>query len=429
MRAEPAPRAPTFLLVAADQVVISGLGLVVSAAFIISGAKTEYAWYSLALSLALLLGGLQNALILTPALTLAPPSDDRSHFFEVLAAHNWSFAVCAGILMGVGVAAWAHGSYADWLVLGGASAVAVLGSWSRELRRVLSLADSRVLSLLAGDAAMVALAVSVMGVLWVVNGSLTACLALTATGLAGLVTGVPFGRANTSGGARSAKVRASLMAQAQWTAPSVLITWGQANSYPIVVAAMVSLPSVADLAASRLLIMPGLLMGSAWARYKLPIASRRLQDNPGMSGRRVAVELFAASMAGVAINVTGIVLAQISGSFSHLPKQFGDVHLFGGPWIAYLIATSFRTAVSTAAQAALKFRQLFVWGAFAAALSVLMIVGIVARMGAIGAPIGLAISELVLGLVIWGSLGKGLRSGEGVAGRDEDRVGAAPCAP
>jgi hypothetical protein len=138
--------------------------------------------------------------------------------------------------------------------------------------------------------------------------------------------------------------------------------------------------------------------------------------------------MFMASMVGVAMNVVGIVVAEAVGMFSHLPQQFRDVHAFSAPWIAYLVATSFRTAVSTTAQASLRFRQLFVWGTFAAALSIAMTVGIVARVGAVGAPIGLALGELVLGIIIWISLGRGIEPGESEAGRDEAQIETARCA-
>ena len=133
-------------------------------------------------------------------------------------------------------------------------------------------------------------------------------------------------------------------------------------------------------------------------------------------------------MVGVAINVACILGAQTAGLLSHLPPQFREVQLFSAPWIAYLVATTFRTAVSTAAQAALKFRELFIWGVVAAALSLVMIVGLVARVGAVGAPIGLAVSELALGIGIWMSLGKGPKPGETAVEMGQANIGTYRCA-
>ena len=409
-------------LIAIDQALLSGSSFLVAASFVAFGQKTSYSWYTLATTGLLLFSSLQNATVSTPLLTLGPrlTGAKRARLTRLLWVYQFFCSLGLGVLGGIGLLWWSGRLGAPLLALSICLCIAVTGAWAREMRRSIALLDGNAKEVLVGDAVMVALSLAGFAGGWLLAGEPRAEHALLSGGIAGLVTSL--GRRPGAPPAEAPPPDRELIheiaEQARWTVPSVVVSWIQSNVYPFVVSGLISVAAVADLAATRLTIMPAMLITAAWARYRLPHVGGVLAAGGPATAKREALGLARLLVPVGILNCMVIASLRWSGLSDLLPKHYRGATDLLVWWGAYVVVSALRTSLSTCAQAKTDFRELFGFGLMAAAVSIGGVAILLPRIGPSGAPIALTISEIVLSVALWLHLGAariGARTASGEA--------------
>jgi O-antigen/teichoic acid export membrane protein len=396
-------------LIAIDQALLSGSSFLIAASFVAFGQKTAYSWYTLATTCLLLFSSLQNATVSTPLLTLGPRLTQvkRAQLTRLLWSFQFGCSLGLGLLGGAGLLWWSWRLGTPLVPLSLCLFIAVTGAWAREMRRSVALLDGNAKAVLTGDAVMVALLLAGFAGGWFLTREPRAEHALLAGGVAGLVTSLGRRGADPAPGSPPSDrdLIRDIVAQARWTVPSVVVSWIQSNVYPFVVSGLVSVVAVADLAATRLTIMPAMLITAAWSRYRLPHMGSLLASGGPDAARREALRLARLLVPVAFLNCILIASLHLSGLSQLLPKHYRGAADLLTWWGAYVVVSTVRTSLSTCAQARTDFRELFGFGVIAALVSIGGVALLLPRIGPSGAPIALTISEVVLGVALWLHLG------------------------
>jgi len=411
------------LLGAIDQAVLSAFSLGVGLAFIRLGSKYEYAAYTLLFSALQLAQAVQNALISSPLTTLGAGRSASGGVNSLTEAakrlQSWLVAAIVG--------ACVLGALWDWFV--GAARVPVIaalalasaGLLSREFIRAGHFLRHQALRALASDLFYVGVAAALIGAL-ILAHALTAALVLGAMGVAGLTSAFRSGLGSRRlFGAVPAAERAhmiELWACAKWALPSVVNSWLQANAFLFLVQWLISHEAVADLSASRLLLVPLSFLAVGWASAFRPRATSLFANGQVAQVHRMAMRSAIGFLAVGAIYGGCLYLAMPLLQSAVLGPKYTGLGWMVVSWLVLFIVMAVRgvgmTCMLTHPSG---FRSLYVYGCVALIVAVPAVVmaGLAGSLPCVVA--GLSLSELVLAGLIWGHGWPALR-----------RIGARPMA-
>lgn len=259
------------LAAVADQALLSLLNFAISLAFIWGATKAEYGSYLLLLAPLLLVQSVQNAIVNSPLATILPaaPAPEKKNIWITAASlHIYLAFSCA--LLGAG-GLWAYGRMTSFNANGPLLAgftLAVIGTIARESQRSFAYVQGQGVRALMGDAVYGLILLTGIGAA-VVGDKLSAGIALSLTGLAGLVPVLAklgkFDALQTH-----ADQLKKFWSCGRWALPSVMVTWINLSSYPYFAGKSLGLSAVADIGAARLFLMPIGLMMTAWGNWYRP---------------------------------------------------------------------------------------------------------------------------------------------------------------
>ena len=289
-----------------SQTLISAASFAVGLILIRHTTDLQYGYFILASGAIVLLVSLQNAFF-NPALVSRMTRFDRSERGDlvgglyreqrrILSVLAGIAAVISGILWYVGVLNAQTGP----LVL--ATLVAALAILNREYFRMVLLAHRRPHDVLRTDTVYVA--VMVTGVMLATLTPLPAVSALLVLGAAGLTSALFLSKMlhrhepwNVQGAPNILREIAPLAA---WSTAGAAIHWSFSQGYAYLVAGTLDVTAVAAIAATRLLVMPVNLLSSGIGTLMLPLASGWLHEH-GASVVWRRLMLFALGLATVAL--------------------------------------------------------------------------------------------------------------------------------
>ena len=385
----------------ADEALLSALNLGLALVLIRGGSKTDYGVYSLVSGIIVLVRGAQSSMVLTPLATMGGrlKGDGRAAFIRALSQLQAGFGIIVALALAGGI--WLFVGGAAWpLALG--SGVALLGTWLREFRRGVALLEGRNGAALAGDALFGLLVCSAVFSQYLLSESMSATGMLVVTGLAAVaasVLGFPgLGQAAPTG--RRAVARVALD-QSRWSLPGTAVAWAQSSSYAYVVGLLLGSGAVGEISASRLFVVPLLLVGVAWGRTFLPHAAAILsagREDAFLARCRSALRM---ALAGSLLYVALIGIAFALGAGHILPADYAG----GGPqvaaWVCFAIISLCRSIASSALLARLQFRALFAMSVVTASATLLLVLALIGPLGTVGAIVGLAGGELLMAVLCW----------------------------
>lgn len=392
---------------ALDQALLSAFNLALGVAFIKLATKTAYADYALMATSLLLVQSLQNALVNSPLATLLPAAAEPQREAVQLAglfAQGWlsvAIILMGGLLASVALLA----NRLDVLPLIAATALAGLGVLSREFVRSQCFLRHDALAAFRSDLLYVLLgALGVAALAWL--GLLSAAPVLALIGTSGLLSGLLL-RNSASWQLRvppqgqRAGLHA-LWACARWALPSVVNTWLYANAFLYMVEHLISKDAVADLSASRLLLVPMSLLVVGWSSAFRPRASRWFALGQIQQIDRTA-KLSVLAFIGIGL-LYGAILYALMPFIQKglLGEKYRGAGSLVALWLIFFTVTSTRTvgmSAMLASSTAFKIMYRYSWMALAVALPATYAACFAQKKT--GVILAIIFAELVLVTIIW----------------------------
>jgi O-antigen/teichoic acid export membrane protein len=346
-----------------EQLLLSGLNLMINLALLATSTKAEYAAFVVWSSYLLLAVSIQTAVLSTPMMVEISHHDGKSRD-DKLAAALWllvPMATCvAGIAMAI--AAWitADMGTSDLRILCISFGLAMAGTWLREFARTTYVVQDRMPRSLFVSSTYATLVIAGLATAYLLTGVLTAatvfgCLAVSA--LLVSVDLVRYVRIRTS----VAAVRSlffQLGQHARWATPGVLVIWLQNNAYLSIVASWGGANLTADLAAARLFVMPYLTAFAGYARPLLGRFTRQIAAGQQQLASQAAIRLSIIQLLLGGLLAATLWLADWLQLGNYL-GNYAAVLSIAVFWALFAGMTAARAIWSSLGQAAKRFKLIF----------------------------------------------------------------------
>lgn len=387
-----------------EQIQISALNFLIGIALINFSTKEEFGTYSLLFSYVLLVVGIQAAVLSVPmSMELAGDRyrDDATKISSLLKKCVWiSFPLLAAILA---LILWGGLSNYSW-ALCFAFFVSLCGAALREFDRASLLLQGR---LRTSFLYAVFLSFLVMALLaaFAYRKQLDASASLMVIGISGvLISFLSDRRSLKQDEPTKADINeflSDLRGHSRWALPGVLTIWIQNNLYLTVVASLLGLAAVGDIAAARLLIMPFVTISTGlvrplsveWSRFQ----SRMTAQSPERNSDRL-LRFFLVCSA-----TFSILLFFLDGTSSaKVLRDYEHILIISAAWFVFAGLNSARSLLTAFFHGSKDFRFLFVANLISAPLAIGS-VAIFADVRSIWTvPLALAFGEIVLiALLYW----------------------------
>ncbi len=187
-----------------------------------------------------------------------------------------------------------------------------------------------------------------------------------------------------------------------WATAGAAGYWAFSQGYNYMVAGVLSIPAVASIAATRILIMPVNLLSLGIGNVMLPTVSGWLQriDTRTVMFRQVMVMIGLSIAAGVYLLLLWLFRDWIFANL--LKKSFADRDHLLLVWFVVAIFMVFRDQLSYLLMARARFRETSILTMASAVISLLTGFLLIRSMGAVGSLLGLLLGEVVnvLGIIV-----------------------------
>ncbi|MCU6435014.1 hypothetical protein LPB67_14650 [Undibacterium sp. Jales W-56] len=410
-----------------DQGMLSALNFAIGMLLIRLVTKEEYGLYGQLYAGGLLAGLVVDSWIAGPLTTVASAVQDATR--KALLRHYWIRQIWSTLLMG-GLAfaivalvplATRNSHIGNWLAL--AFGAYVIGNGLREYGRTVGFIQSDIVAVLRQDVLYVVLVViSLAGLfsgdylgLETIFLSLAAASILCAALSAGRLKARTHTPASQQHDAQDEMQKAiaghqdTISGHGRWAILGVLVGWLSNYSYVYLSGAWLGVAAIADLNASRLLLMPIPLAVAAWSRIARPEASRLMADRNWTGLRKLT--LF--SIAGIELVVCAYVVVLL------LLLPWLEAHVIGSKysgldplvmlWGGYFAINAARWVGTSWLSSGGAFRSLFFLGSVTLAMVLAITSWAIPHWGAAGAIIALMAVELFELCVVWKFILPGLQ--------------------
>jgi O-antigen/teichoic acid export membrane protein len=389
-----------------EQLLLSGLNLVINLALLTTSTKAEYASFVVWSSYLLLAVSVQTAVLSTPMMVEISHHKGRSRD-DKLAAALWLLVPMATCVAGIAtlIAAWVTSNMgtSDLRLLCISFGLAMAGTWLREFARTTYVVQDRLLRSLLVSSTYAALVVAGLTTAYLLTGVLTAAIVFGCLAAAALIVSVDL--------VRYVRIRSSVAAvralflqlgeHARWATPGVLVIWLQNNAYLSIVANWGGASLTADLAAARLFVMPYLTAFAGYARPLLGRFTRQIAAGQQQLASKAAMRL---SMLQLLVGTLLAGTLWLSDRW-HLGRYLGDyeaVLSIAAFWALFAGMTAARAVWSSLGQAAKRFKLIFYACLVSATLVVVMLMTPL-EYSAYYPVVALTIGEAILLMYFWGA--------------------------
>ncbi|MBY0569947.1 MAG: lipopolysaccharide biosynthesis protein [Burkholderiaceae bacterium] len=399
-----------------DQGMLSALNFCVGALLIRLVDKDDYGLYGQLYAGGLLAGLIVDSWIAGPLTTVASAVHENTR--KLLLRRYWQRQIFWTVAMGITaflivefVPAATHHSNKNWL-MGAAFGFYVIGNGLREYGRTVGFIQSDIHSVLRQDLVYVAAVLAGMPSLYlfeVIDVAHVFIVLASASFLCAL-----FGRHRIMDrtATQASQVDAedvdilhehqeTIRGHGRWAVLGVIVGWLSNYSYVYLSGAWLGLAAIADLNASRLLLMPIPLAVAAWSRVARPEASRLMAEHNWSGLRKLTI----VSILGIEL----VVFAYVGAMLLTLPwleaYVIGSKYSGLGPlimlWGGYFAINSVRTIGTSWLMSGGAFRSMFFLGTVTLLLVVLITYQAIPYWGAAGAIFALIAVEVFETVVVW----------------------------
>ena len=386
-----------------DQALLSGLNLLIGLALIRYASKETYGLYAQLFAAGLLTTTLLDALIGTALTTLSVrlPADERTGFVSRVARIYWVVAALLAVIAGVVLA-----TVAQWLdlpsnpvVLGLAFTVYTFAQASRQYCRTALFIEFNANAVVKMDLVFVLVTVAGSLALYLVQDVGTHhifFLLALANGVASLAISLCLWRSAGQATSRS-QFREDgklLWSLSRWAVVGSVVGWLGNNSYLYFSGALVSVAALADLSAARLLLMPVVIVGTAWVTLALPAMGYMIANSEGAKIRHFVLKSTLAMEA--------LTLVYVGVLWSAFPWLV--THVFGGKynnithlmllWGGYFMVFNARNVTTVLLTSYGAFRELFWQGVLSLIILLAATLSLAPTWGVAGALVAMILVEL-----------------------------------
>ena len=393
-----------------EQLLLSGLNLMINLALLATSTKAEYAFFVVWSSYLLLAVSVQTAVLSTPMMVEISHHDGKARD-DKLAAALWllvPMATCvAGIAIAIAVWITADMGVADLRILCVSFGLAMAGTWLREFARTTYVVQDRLPRSLLVSSIYAALVVAGLATAYLLTGVLTAAIVFACLAASALLVSFDL--------VRYVRIRSSVAAvrslfhqlgqHARWATPGVLVIWLQNNAYLSIVASWGGANLTADLAAARLFVMPYL---TAFAGYARPLL--------GKFARQIAAgQQQLASQSAMRLSIIQLLIGSVLAAVLWLAERWQLGRYLGNYaavvsiavfWALFAGMTAARAVWSSLGQAARRFKLIFYACLVSATLVVALLIAPLAY-SAFYPVLVLTIGEAILLVYFWSAFRRG----------------------
>ena len=382
-----------------DQALLSATNFSIALVLIRGAADAEYAHYVLAFSAMLLAVGMQNALITTQMSVLAPRYGQRQRLQFVSALAGAQYLLWIPLVLVAGLIAVCGDGFGlspahQRIML--ATAVVVLAVFLREFIRQALFLYRMPWSLLAVDGLYAGLLLT--AVTFATTTNHPALYAVTATGAAALTAGMlglALFRRKAGWAAQPCRsVLATTWIHGRWALLGVIVSWLHAQGFVYLVWVMRGEQDVANVSASRLLIMPVAVMMTGVDSVFKPCGASWLTGGEEQRLFTVTRLQIAGFFLLGLVYVSSLLLGRDLISGHVLRKTIPGMTSLLLLWGAVCLLQIVRTRLGTLLQILRQFDALFYLGTAAAVVSLCLGYVAISAYGAPGAVAALIAGEL-----------------------------------
>lgn len=364
-----------FSFAVVDQALLSGANFLLAFLLIRYTSGTDYGIFVIAQATIMLLLVAQGAWLAGPLYVLAPkktPEDRREMIGAVEASQQRLFRSLVVAALAVPPAGWLLGCWSGAIAL--VSMITVVAAWKAMLReycRVVLLIYSRSRVLLRFDAIYVAVLVAGAFVAIhlpnrLVFGELTIPLPASAWAVLALTTAAWFGHraahralAVDPGWVSTGDARRhwrDILPLGVWSAAGAGIYWLFSQSYNYIIASQIGLEAVADVNATRMLLMPAILITVGVKGLLIPSAASWLKEF-GINRLLKRLAVFVVGIAVLDLLYFAVVwLLRDWLTADLMRRKIGEVDLLLALWACVALLGLARDVLQTALQALERFK-------------------------------------------------------------------------
>jgi O-antigen/teichoic acid export membrane protein len=187
----------------------------------------------------------------------------------------------------------------------------------------------------------------------------------------------------------------------KWSLIGITVTHLQTYSYQYLILILLGTTAVAENAASRLLLMPLVLLQQGWGNVIRPRGAKLRQKNKLNQFYR---ELIIASIIITILICLYVIVIQFAGAFlqkilftDNYSKSIDYIYFWGGVFIFQYI----RSNASFGLQVIKKFKNIAVINSVTMIITILISITLIQKIGVPGALIASMAGEIIFGFILW----------------------------
>lgn len=392
-----------------EQLILSGLSLLINIAFIAVSSKEEFGIFSILNSYLLLAVSLQTAIFSVPVtVEIARFTEEEKK--RSLITSSWAVLPIAMFLSAISALVLyiyfrlnQHENVVSTCI---AFAAAIFTTWIREFSRTLNVLQGQLMKSLKLAIIYSAIISAAIAFCVLTEKKLTSVEVFFFIAISALISSPDLIKnlRNPVSVHELQQIKKLLTPHSKWAAPGVFTSWLQNNAYLSIVGGLAGISATADLAAARLFIMPYMTGFSGLSRTLVKRFSENFDDIPSQINKK------ATALAGIQI-ILGLCLAFIfyiinNAKASQLLGNYARSLDLAVWWAVFSGIACGKSVLVMLAQAARKFRLLFGTNVVAAtAVLVLLFVPLPIDITKL-AIFALIVGETVTLAIVWDNLRK-----------------------
>jgi O-antigen/teichoic acid export membrane protein len=401
-------KSPVFkniLISSADQAILSLSNFLVTILLIKFVSKGDFGYFNVTLTIISYFVSIQNALVTTPLIILlASKNKEQKQIFSSALFNGQLRAVIFIAILSIIVflPLYLFDLEATVYLIGLAAGVSLIGILSREFFRTLSYAQEQAVRALKQDVLYILiylLIIILSKFLYHVNVPFT----VLAMGLSTILVYTFFNYKESVKVSRE-DIKNSYKETwilGKWSLIGVTVTHFQTYSYQYLIVILLGTLAVADNSASRLLLMPLVLLRQGWGNIVRPRGAKLRQQN---KLKKFYKELILASTIITILILIYVIILELAGGiieqylFSEkYNKSIDYVYYWGGIFIFQYI----RSNASFGLQVIKKFKNIALINSITMVITVLISFFLIGKFGVPGALIASMFGEFIFGSILW----------------------------
>ena len=395
-------------IAAIDQGMLSAVNLAVQLILINTVAKGEYGYYSVAFSVVLYMISFQNAVVNTPiTVTLASKSGEvKSKYLSSIFSGQLSalavFAIVGTLMI---LLIYFFGLGINESMIAGSLCLASFGILNREFLRSYFYTEERPLKVLKLDSYYAMIYLGLIGIsflVYKVSVPLVIVFMGFAAGFDSLILNKSF-KLNFNFNYIKEAYKENWQIS-KWSVIGVTVTQLQNYSYLYVVGFFLGSTAMADVSASRLLLMPLSLVINGWSSVIRPYGAKLREANQLKKFFKNLV--IAVSLYPIIVFSIAIVLNLLSGFLLRtvFNQEYQNVFDYIFYWALIFSVLFIRANASYGLQVVKKFKSLAMFNAITMVITVILAVVLTYEFQVKGALIASLTGECIFATVLWRNL-------------------------